>query len=194
MKWHLIFSIISFLLFSGCSGDEQKELPTTDVYEIKNVGLLSTTEYTIGKIIKLNDASNLWYKPGNRKILIRCKAKIKAGVDLSKITDDDIVVTGNKITIQLPPSEITSFTMDPNQVHTQMESTTKFRDKFTQTEKNNLMRQGEDAIRKDIEETGIHKDAEDNAIKFIEEFYSQLGFTEVEVISHSEAEERKKDE
>ena len=124
----LFISLSVSFLFFACS--EEKEVPSADVYEIRNIGELSTTEYTIGKIVKLDDEAQEWYKYGDRKILISTKAKIKAGVDLTEIKDGDIEVSGSKIIIKLPPAEITSFTMDPEHIHTEMEEVNGFRDDF----------------------------------------------------------------
>lgn len=182
LKKHIAFLLLSLVLLS-CS--EDKKLRETNVYEIRNIGELSTTEYTVGKIIKLNDEANEWYKYGDRKILISCKAKIKAGIDLSKLKDGDILVSGKKITIQLPGAQITSFDMDPMDIQTEMESVSGFRDKFTQAEKNIFLKQGEVAIRKDLKQTGIIEDAEINTNAFIQEFYKNLGFEEVIIITKS---------
>ena len=187
MKINLIYFLILFL-FTGCS--EEKEIRNIDVYEIRNIGELSTTEYTVGKIIKLNDVANEWYKYGDRKILISCKAKIKAGVDLSELKEGDIVVRGKKITIHLPNTKITSFEMDPMDIQTEMESVSGFRDKFTQNEKNLFLKQGELAILKDLKQTGIIKDANNNTATFIEEFYKNLGFEEV-IIKHKKQQNEK---
>ena len=59
MKSILIHLVIVFLIMS-CS--QEKEIRNVDIYEIKNIGDLSTTEYTVGKIIKLNDEANEWLK------------------------------------------------------------------------------------------------------------------------------------
>jgi hypothetical protein len=179
-----IFVVITGLI-SSC-GEETKEPPKADVYEIKNIGLLSTSEYTIGKIIKLTDEGE-WYDLGDRKILMSCKAKIKAGVDLTKIQEGDITVTGNTITIVLPPAEMTSFVMDPKLTHTEMESVSGLRQRFSQTEKYKYMKQAENAIKRDMKDTKILEDAEQNAAMFLEDFYEQLGFEEV-IIEHKKAE------
>ena len=152
--------------------DEGPKTPDVDVYEVKNIGELSTIEYTVGKIIKLDDISEEyeWYeydKYGDRKILMSCKAKVKAGIDLKKIDEDDINVNGSTIEIVLPPAEITSFSMDPSMIRTEMESVTGFRPSFTQAEKNGFLKQGEAAIREDLSSTGILEDAEENAISFL---------------------------
>lgn len=174
-----ILILFAILFIVSCS--EDKALPEVEVYEIRNIGELSTTEYTVGKIIKLDDKAKEgeWYKYGDRKILINCKAKVKAGVDLSKIKDGDITVSGNTLTITIPPAEITSFTMDSKHIQTEMESVSGFRDGFTHTEKSRFLKQGEIAIREEILYTDIIKDAQMNAEVFLNDFYKQLGFEKV---------------
>jgi len=178
MKIQFLNIVLLFLLFS-CA--EQSPVPKAEVYEIRNIGELSTTEYTVGKIVKLDDEAEEWYKFGDRKLLIHCKAKIKAGVDLSKLKDGDIKVSGKTIEITLPPAKIITFSMDPNLVRTEMESVTGLRSNFTQSEKNSFLKQGEEAIKKDILETGILRDAEANAEAFLTDFYEQMGFEKVTV-------------
>ncbi|MBL1279723.1 MAG: DUF4230 domain-containing protein [Fluviicola sp.] len=180
----LFFYIALTFLFFACS--EEEKIPSANVYEIRNIGELATTEYTVGKIVKLDDSgenyewlSKDFYKIGDRKILISTKAKIKAGVDLTQIKDGDIEISGNKIVITLPPAKIISFSMDPAHIHTEMEDVSGTRDEFTQQEKNEFLKQGEKAIREDLAETGILKDANDNAVAFLEDFYENLGFEEV---------------
>ena len=171
------FVVLTLVLF-GC---QQDSLPETEIHRIKDIGLLSTTEYTIGKIVKLDDTEYSWTKWGSRKILIKTRAKVKAGIDLSKIQKDDIVVKGNTIEIKIPAAEITTFSMDPKYTYTEMESISGLRDGFTQQEKNDFLKQGEEAIRKDLGETGILKDAEKNAESFLQDFFKQQGYEKVVV-------------
>ena len=181
MKHPFLFFLLLIGLITSCS-EETKDPPKADVYEVKNIGLLSTSEYTIGKIIKLSDPPE-WYKVGDRKILMSCKAKIKAGVDLKKIKDGDITVQGNTITIVLPPAEYTSFTMDPKLTHTEMESVSGLRQGFTQQEKFHYMKQAEKAIKRDMKDTKILRDARDNASAFLQDFYEQMGYEKV-IVKH----------
>lgn len=166
--------ILSFSLFA-CSEEEELK---TDVYEIREVGILATTEYTVGKIVKLSDDQE-WYKFGDRKILISTKAKIKAGVNLLDIKEGDIEVVGNKVKIKLPPVEITSFEMNPGDIHTEMEDVNGFRMGFSQEEKNKVLRLGEESIRKDIYNTSILQEAKKNTTSFVKDFYKQLGYDDV---------------
>jgi len=176
----LFYILIVFLVLFSCN---ENKLPSqTEIYEIRDIGELSTSEYTVGKIIKLDNSQYDWKKYGERKILISCRAKIKAGIDLSQIKKEDIIVYGNTIEIKLPPAKITSFSMDPKDVHTEMESVSGLRDDFTQTEKNDFLKQGEKAIKEDMNNTTILNDASNNAEAFIISFYKQMGFEKIVVI------------
>lgn len=180
------YLLVTLLFLVSClSQEEQLE----SAFEIKDIGELSTTEFTIGKIIKLedefDDENSEWYeyykKYGDRKILISCKAKVKAGIDLSEIDKSDIMIKGNSIEITLPKAKITSFSMDPSDIKTEMESVTGLRSNFSQEEKNDFLKQGEEQIRKDIISTGILEEATDNATIFVRDFYRQLGFESVTI-------------
>lgn len=185
MKKLAIISVLAFFAVSCGSG---KEIKKGEVYEIRQIGTLSTTEYTLGKVIKLNDEGE-WYKFGDRKMLISCKAKVKAGVDLSQIKDDDIRVDGTKIEITIPEARITSFDMDPRSIKVEMTEVSGFRFQFTLEETNNILKQGEQSIRKDLKQLNILDDANRNAQVFIRDFYKQLGFEEV--IIHERRQDKK---
>ena len=75
-------------------------------------------------------------------------------IDLSQIKDKDILVEGEKrIQINLPPPQIISFHMNPNQVKTEMVEVNGFRTKFSQLDKSLVLKKGEQSIRKDIEKS-----------------------------------------
>lgn len=166
------------LFLGGCSTNE--ELPKADVFEIRNIGVLSTSEYTFGKVLRIEDPGE-WYAYGDRKILISTKAIVKAGVNLNDLKQEDIKVNGKTLSIDLPPASITSFQMDPNQIKVEMEDINWFRDGFTQQEKNKFLKEGEKKIRQEIEQTNILKDAERTSTEFITKFYKQLGYDSVRV-------------
>lgn len=166
------------LSFFAASCGEKEEVPETEVYQIRSVGTLSTTEYTLGKIIKWNDEGE-WYKFGDRKILLSCKARVKAGINLNTIKDSDISVKGKTITIQLPPPEIVSFEMDPEWIRTEMTEVNGFRSDFSQEDKAKVLQKGEESIRKDLKKLNVLDEAERNAKTFLIDFYKNQGFEQV---------------
>lgn len=175
MRNWLILSLFACVLAS-CGQD--KEVHETEIYRIRSIGTLSTTEYTLGKVLKWNDEGE-WYKFGDRKILLSCKARVKGGVNLNAIKESDIEVNGKKITIQLPPPEIVSFEMDPDLIRTEMTDVSGLRSDFSQLDKSEVLKKGEESIRKDLQKLDILDEAEQNAKVFIIDFYKNLGFEEV---------------
>ncbi len=175
----IIYSFFVALVLLSCSKDEEYE-KSKDVFAIRDIGLLSTSEYTVGKVIELKDNTE-WYKFGDRNILISCKAKIKAGVDLQAISAKDIEVKGDEITLTLPYPKIISFDMDPNLIKTEMEDINGFRQSFTQDEKNHILALGEKSIREKILETNILNHAKINAENFIINFYKELNYKKINV-------------
>ncbi len=171
----IVIIILSFLFFSCGKSEAQKE---RELFQIQEIGMLSTTEYTLGKIVKWNDKAE-WYKWGDRRILFSVHARVKAGVDLSLIKKNDIKENGNTITIALPKAQIVSFDMNPDDVKTEMTDVSGFRSHFSQKDKNLVLKKGEEAIRKDLELLNILKDAQKNAEIFIVDFYKNQGFEEV---------------
>ena len=183
----LYYIALVLLLYACDLMPQSKEI----VYDIREIGTLSTTEYTVAKVVKLDDEHGIWEiwekwddirswtKFGDRKILISCRAKIKAGIDLSKIRKEDIKINGNSINIVVPTAEVSEFSMEPKYIKTEVESVSWFRDHFTQKEKNEFLKQGEKAIREDIENSGIYSNAEYEAELFITDFYKRQGFEKV---------------
>ncbi|WP_343637054.1 DUF4230 domain-containing protein [Fluviicola sp.] len=171
-----LFLSLMLLMLASC-GDE-KEVHETEIYQIRAIGTLSTMEYTLGKVIHWDDKGE-WYTFGDRKILLSCKAVVKAGVNLGAIKESDIEVKGNQITIQLPPPEIVSFEMDPDLVRTEMTDVNGFRSDFSQVDKSKVLQKGEESIRKDLKKLNILDEAEQNAKIFIIDFYKNLGFEQV---------------
>ena len=89
----------------GCShpdGDEEVRQEIESIMTMKELGLV---EYRVRKIIKADDQGE-WYKIGDRKILLSCTAYLKAGIDLSKVSAEDIVAdrSTGKVTVTLSPA------------------------------------------------------------------------------------------
>jgi hypothetical protein len=169
--------LIGLMLFSTC---RQKTNAVDAVLQLKELSELATVEYTITKIIKAND-DQTWYKVGDRKILMSCQARVKAGIDLSQIKAENISINGDEITLVLPRATIISLNIRPEDIKTEFQEVGMFRSDFTAAERNQLMAQGETQIRNNIEATGILTTAESNASLFIGQFLRQLGYQKVDI-------------
>jgi hypothetical protein len=177
----LTFSLLS-LLFTSCKNNTPAK--ESEVYEIRNIGTLASTEYTLSKVVKWNDKGE-WYKFGDRKLLLSTKARVKAGVNLAKLKEEDFHVNGDHIEIVLPMAEVISFEMDPNFTRTEITEVSGLRSDFSQEEKQKVMQKAEQAIRIEMKELSMLEEAQKNAQVYVRDFYKNLGFKNVKVTNRT---------
>lgn len=177
----ILVSICFFALFS-CKQDISYKQMEEQVGKITSLTELGTVEYVVTKIVKANDNAT-WYKFGDRKILFSCKAILKAGIDLSKLEDSDIKANIEKksISIILPGAELLSVNLKPENIKLIYEKTSITRSSFSNKERDAILAQGEADILKSVPDMGIFDDAESNAKLFLEAFFKQAGFTNVNI-------------
>ncbi len=178
MKYFFLFCF-NVAIISSCKEDKQLE-QTDKILALKNIGNLATSEYLISKIVKASD-DKTWFKFGNRKILMSCKASIKAGVDLSALTKEDINISGNDVTLYLTPTKILSLNIPPETVKLEEENIGLFRSSFTNEEQNQLLIQAEQQIRQTADSLGILKSSAENANLFFNSFLKNLGFKKITI-------------
>jgi hypothetical protein len=171
------YSYLLLLILFSC----KKENPSAAILmSIQQTGTLITTEYVINKIIKAND-NQTWYKLGDRKILMSCEARIKAGVDLQTVTTEDIVVDKKNIHIQLPPVQLLSLNIPPESIKIHHLEVGVLRDEFSSTEREKMLAQAETQIRNISDSLGIVKTAQENASAFMMNLMKQNGYTTVTI-------------
>ena len=191
-KW-LLAAVLLMLTASGCGSRSQKmaallsrkEKAIQVIDKIKSEKQLGLVEYEVEKIVKAKEESRkIFILKSKKEILCSCKAYLKAGIDLNgfnPMTDMAIDPDETMITLTLPKPTLLSLNMPINEVDVLYEKATLSKG-FTVTDLNELLRQGEDQIRKSVPELGILKDAELNARLFFEPLFRHLGFTTVVVL------------
>ena len=150
------------------------------VLGLQRMSELATSEYVVTKIIKAND-NNTWYKIGDRKILMTCKASLVAGIDLSKLTEKDIQIDGENISITLPHAKLLYLNIKPEDIKTAYQDVSVFRDNFSSQEKDQLATQAEKQIKSSADSLGIFVTAETNATLFISNFLQKEGFKNIRI-------------
>lgn len=175
-----LFTVFFLLFLMGCS--EKKEELKSPILTLKEMGKLATAEYIITKVVRASD-NKTWYKIGDRKILISCKASVKAGIDLTKIAETAVDSDLKKISIQLPPPQVLSFNLSAQNIKVEYTDVGLLRSDFSNAEINGIMQQAEIQIKNQISAMGILQSARENAGTFIRNFFTNAGFEEV-VISY----------
>ena len=178
----ILFGLLASFAVISCSQRADYRQLEEQAAKITSLTELGTVEYVISKIVKAND-NTTWYKFGDRKILFSCKAILKAGIDLSELSSDEIKTDfGNKsISVILPRATLLSLNMKPEDITLVYEKTAITRSSFSNKERDAILAQGEKDIRENIAEMGILTDAENNAKLFLELFLKQAGFMKINV-------------
>ena len=164
-------------ILSGCS----RKAAVRDVASrLSGISEIGTVEYTVKKVISANDTSV--FKIGDRKIYFTCIANVKAGIDLSGFSEEDIKAdrSSKSVEVVLPHARILSIELPPGKIEEKYCSVTGFRWNFTPEEKRALLKQGEEDILARVEQNGILEDAERNSSELVRTMFEGLGFEKVE--------------
>lgn len=179
MRMYLILFFLFPMILTDCTAKKEKS-KMQEVLGLQKMSELATAEYVVTKIIKAND-NKTWYKPGDRKILMSCKASLVAGVDLSKISEKDVSIEGDNITLTIPHAKLIYIDIKPEDVKTVYEDVSMFRTNFSSQEKDALASQAEKQIKESADSLGIFVTAETNATIFINNFLKKEGFQNINI-------------
>ncbi len=177
MAFSKIAPCFLLLLITGCN---QKGQQVQNVMALQQMGDLASVEYVVTKIIKAND-NKTWYKPGDRKILMSCKATLTAGVDLSAIKPEQISADGKSISLVLPHAKMIALNIKPEDIVVEYEATDILRQPFNAEERNGLVLQAENQIKASIPALGILQTAETNSSLFVTNFLHRLGYEKISI-------------
>ena len=151
------------------------ENTATVVQQVQTLSDLVTVKYVMEKVVILEDAK--WY--GESRVLLLAHGIVKAGIDLKRITADDVTISGKSISIKLPPPQVTDAYLDDKQTQVIDHDTGLLRvfDKdLEQTARENAV----DDIQRAARNAGILKDADERARLELELFLREAGFERVE--------------
>ena len=195
----LLFALLVIAVMRGCMQDSRIASENTVridtlgtiLTEIKLCSRLNVAEMKVHKVITHDDAAALSGKimgkevslqlpVGRRKVAIPMYATIKASIDMSKVTEKDIVRQGEKIEIFLPQPEvsITETHIDHEGVRQYVAVT---RRNFSDEELLAYVRKGRDAIEKDIPRLGIREMARESAARQLVPIVQLLGFKDDDI-------------
>lgn len=180
MRFYILIAITCLSLFALNCSFRKEPARLQQVIGLQKMSDLATAEYVVTKIIKAND-NKTWYKVGDRKILMSCKASLAAGIDLSKLTEKDIHIDGENITLILPHAKLLYINIKPEDIKTAYQEVSLFRTDFSAQEKNEIAAQAEKQIKASADSLGIFLTAETNATLFINNFLQKEGFKNINI-------------
>jgi|GEM_PF-846546 len=171
--------ILGLLLcsFSGCRRSVDK---SSMVNKIKHIAKLATVEFKLRKIIFAEKKKKFFFFGlGKATYVSWVEPLIKAGVDISKITPNDVSIDEeNKlITIQLPPIEIIDYNFNEESIKVDYSLTKdKVLNRFNLNDMEIINRNADKDIRTYLNFLGIREEAEKSTRSFFTSFFNSLGY------------------
>lgn len=108
------------------------------------------------------------------ELVMITKGKVRAGFDLSTLTEEDIVIDTHTIKIRLPKVKILDIITNPSDFETYIES-----GKWSFDEVNEYKKEARGKLEKNAIEGGILELAEKSAFEKLSSLFQALGFKEV---------------
>jgi hypothetical protein len=118
---------------------------------------------------------------GNNRVLLLAHGIVKAGIDLKRLKPEDVLISGRKITLRLPPPQITDAYLDERQTQVidwQRGFLRTFDKDLEQTARQNAV----DDLSRGARTDGILNDAGERARLELALFLHQAGFEQVEFV------------
>ncbi len=145
------------------------------VSEIKRLGEFTTAcyyeEMAIRDSYKEKGKFLVFNTTSENEILLIGKGIVRAGFDLSKITENDLRIKGDTIEVNLPQPEIFDIIMNPSDFTTEYESGT-----WTHEMTKPIKVRAKSDLEKNAYNFGIIKKAEESGIKRLEALFKTFGF------------------
>lgn len=157
---------------------------TTVVTEIQHIGKLETATYTIQQIIVYDPNPNSWWNfLGSAKELFVVYGKVTAGLDLSALKSNDVIIQGKdaktSITLNMSATQILSTIIDPTRTEV-YDADTGIYALFGQTISPDttvkILAAAQDTLQSDACKDGILQQAADSAKVQLTSFLTTVGF------------------
>lgn len=154
------------------------------VLAIRDVARLEATTYHIEKVVEAGDEqSKLWGLLHPKDVLLMVAVgDVVAGVDLSKVRDEDVVVDGatHSVHVRVPAPEIMSASLDERATHVYSRRTDVMATRNERLE-GEARRAAEEQMRKQAIDSGILERARASADQTLRALLRSLGFVDVDV-------------
>jgi len=152
--------------------------PVTIIHDIRSLSRLETVQFSVEKVVTAESGQgNLGFLTGDRLIFV-AHGNIIAGVDLAKLSPQDIRLDGRVLYMQLPQPEIFIATLDNDKSYV-YERETGLLTKGNVNLETEARRVAEDEIEKAALEDGILDTAASNAENYMMRLLRSLGYPEV---------------
>ena len=175
-----VASVSTFLMTSRIS--EREAFSSSGVIErVRSISELNTVEMYFNEIIDFKNAKffNSFEIPFTQKSFIfTVKARVKAGIDLSSIKEEDVEIDGRRLVLRLDDPVITSGEILSYKAYDEKDG---LFNEVTTEDTLKALELFEKDLRKQAAENGIIEKAKENAEKTIERLFMMSGYEQVKI-------------
>jgi len=150
------------------------ENTATVVEQVQTLSDLVTVKYVLEKVVVLEDTK--WY--GENRVLLLAHGIVKAGINLQRLTTNDVTIADKTITLHLPLPEVTDAYLDDQQTKVIDHETGVLR-VFDKDLEQTARADAVDDIQRAAREDGILNEADKRAKLELELFLREAGFQRV---------------
>jgi hypothetical protein len=152
--------------------------PITIIHEVRGLARLETIQYTVEKIITAEIGGGIFEFLNKDRLLLVAHGTVLAGVDLEKLTPEDLWLTNSVLNVRLPAAEVFIASLDNEKSYIFERETSILRQSDRNLE--TLARQSaEQEIKKSAIEDGILETAQQNAESYLSRLFLALGYADV---------------
>ena len=148
---------------------------TSVVHEVQSLSDLVTVKYVMDKVVVLEDVK--WY--GENRVLLLAQGVVKAGIDLQRLKPEDVSISGKKICLHLPPTQITDAYLDDSASQV-IDHTTGLLRAFDKNLEQAARQNAVDDIARAARHAGILDEADKRGREELQNFFKRAGFETVE--------------
>ncbi|HEX7576414.1 MAG TPA: DUF4230 domain-containing protein [Verrucomicrobiae bacterium] len=173
---------VGFTVAHWRGGGLRVENTATIIQQVQTLSDLVTVKYVMQKVEYVDSPPGTTlgqFIQGDNKVLLLAQGIVKAGIDLKKITLDDVTISGKCLTITLPKPHITDAYLDDTQTKV-IERTTGFLRSLDKDLEQTTRQYAVGDIRRAAQQGGILNDANERARTELRTFFQQAGFETVE--------------
>jgi hypothetical protein len=149
--------------------------PATYIQEVHSLARLETIQYSVEKVITAETGQGPFGFLFGDRLLFVAHGTVIAGVDMSKVSPDDMKLVDGVLHVRLPPSEIFVATLDNDKSYVYDRQTGALT-KGDQNLETAARQAAVEEIRKAAEDDGILESAQQNAQTYLGGFFSALGY------------------
>ena len=156
--------------------------PTPILIDREELGKMVTIQYKLETVSVVEEKDALWIVRlfGDNKVVLVATGEVMAGVDMTSLSEEDVVVSGTMVKLIMPPAEIFSVRLVPGESWVYDRKLNILKPNWQLELK--AQEQAERSLRDWSIDNGILGQAEEVFTARIEAFLRRLGFTDVTIL------------